>query len=243
MRLPTLAECEKAIGEPASAWVSRCYEISCKIVEAKLVRGEAVYGHWTGPVHKDSHFARYASAPFIRHGWILLEDGRVLDPTRWVFEAAEPYLFVAEPPDHWSVTPCANCGLLKEEHRDGGPEDQCEMFEVEQWPYDEGGDKMRQALERERPRPIPQGPRKKVKLDKAKAWVAGVLDDPDPTKLTDNQLFYLANLSYATIKGYVGPEGVREIYTAIADRTDTSICWIPIDNQNRARRECGFDRQ
>ena len=55
-------------------------------------------------------------------------------------------------------------------------------------------------------------------------------------------LFYLANLSYTTMLAAVGPEGVCAIYTAIADLDETSISWIPCDNANRAKRECGFDR-
>lgn len=243
--LPTLEECERALGEKAQAWVARCYEISFRIVKAGLVDGEAVYGHWTGPLAKGSYFDRLRRGiPFIPHGWIQLKDGRVLDPTRWVFEDVAPYLYVGEPPDHWSVTPCANCGLLKEEHRDGGPEDQCDMFEVEKWPYDEGGNEWRDAVNAGRPKPVPQGPRKKLKLEGwVAAWVGMLLGEEDGSRLALNQLFYLANVSYTTMLGAVGPEGVRAIYTAIADLDDTSISWIPVDNANRAKRECGFDRE
>jgi len=241
--LPTLEACERALNEPASAWLARCYEISCKIVEAKLVDGDAVYGHWVGNVAPGSHFAGRTSTGFVRHGWILLKDGRVLDPTRWVFEDVEPYLYVGEPPDHWNVTPCVNCGLLKEEHRDGGSEDQCEMFEVEKWPYDEGGNQWREAVMYSEPKPVPKGPRKKVNLNRrAAAWVGQLLEEPNGTRLTANQLFYLANAPYTVLLGAVGPDGVKAIYNAICDLDDTSISWIPLDNANRARRECGFDR-
>lgn len=243
--LPTLEQCEKAIGEKAEAWVARCYEISCAIVAAGLVDGEAVYGHWLGDVAPGSHFADRGRMAFIQHGWILLKDGRVLDPTRWVFENVAPYLYVGEEPDHWSVTPCANCKLLKEEHRDDGPEDQCEMFEVEKWPYDEGGNQWREAMNHGRPAPVPEGPRRKTKLDGWTAsWVAAVLgieNGPKP-ELAVNQLFYLANLSYNALKQAVGPEGVKAIYDEICDIDETSISFIPMDNSNRARRECGFDR-
>jgi hypothetical protein len=241
--LPSLAQCEKAIGEKAEKWVARCYEISCAIVAAGLVDGEAVYGHWIGDVAPGSHFAERGRLPFIPHGWILLKDGRVLDPTRWVFEDVDPYLYVGEEPDHWGVTPCANCRLLKEEHRDGGPEDQCEMFEIEKWPYDEGGNGWREVTTHGRPIPVPEGPRKKSGLSGwTAAWVAAILKDGDVSTLAMNQLFYLANLSYQTIKQAVGPAGVKMIYDAIADLDETSICFIPADNANRARRECGFDR-
>jgi hypothetical protein len=243
--LPTLAECEKVLGEKAEKWVARCYEISCRIVAAGLVDGVAVYGHWTGDVASGSYFAtRSARLPFVNHGWILLKDGRVLDPTRWVFENVAPYLYIGEEPDHWSVTPCANCKLLKEEHRDGGPEDQCEMFEVERWPYDEGGNEWRSAVTRGVPPPTPTGARYRSKLTGWTAtWVGTLLKEENTAELTGNQLFYLANFSYTEIKKAVGPEGVRAIYEAICDFNETSISWIPVDNLTRAQRECGLERE
>lgn len=243
-RLPTLAECEKAIGERAQAWVARCYEVSCAIVSAKLVDGVAVYGHWLGDVAPGSHFANRARALFVPHGWILLDDSRVLDPTRWVFENVEPYLYVGEPPDPWGTEPCENCRLLKEEHRDGGPEDQCDMYEPPRWPYDEGGNRWREAITAGRPVPVANGPLKKVALAGfAKTWLGGVLGVPDASKLSANQLIYVANMSYDVVKRAVGPDGLRMIYEAIVDFDDTSIAWLPIDNLTRARRECGLARE
>lgn len=245
MKLPTLEECERALKEKASTWVARCYEISCRIVAAGLVDGEAVYGHWIGDVAPGSYFSERSRAlGFVNHGWVLLKDGRVLDPTRWVFENVAPYLYVGEPPDHWNVAPCANCELLKEEHRDDGPEDQCGMFEVAKWPYDEGGNAWREALTAGNPPPVAKEPRRAIKLKGGtRAWVWRLFNVPDDERLGLNQLFYLANLSYTTMLGAVGPEGVRAIYTAIADLSDTAISWIPVDNANRAKRECGFDRE
>ena len=96
VRLPSLRACELALQEPASAWVARCFEIASRIVEARLTPpgSVAVYGHWIGPVAKGSHFEGRAALPFVNHGWVLLPDGNVLDPTRWVFENVEPYLYV-----------------------------------------------------------------------------------------------------------------------------------------------------
>lgn len=243
-RLPTLAECETAIGEPANAWAGRCYEISCKIVKAGLIDGgEAVYGHWVGPVHPESRFANRRGLPFVLHGWIQLEDGCVIDPTRWVFEHVEPYLYVGEPPDHWNIVPCANCGLLREEHKDDGPADQCGCYEREPWPYDEGGNQWRETMTHGRPPPAPKGRRKTMRFSVAVAqWVGGALREDDPFHLAANQLLHLANLSYEVIKNAVGPIGVKMIYTAIADFNDNSISWLPLDNFNRARRECGLER-
>jgi hypothetical protein len=91
----TIEAIEKQCGEPASAWVARCYEIACHA--AKLYDGAvAVYGHWLGDVEPESFFGSSRMLPFIQHGWVLLADGRILDPTRWVFEAVEPYIWAGE---------------------------------------------------------------------------------------------------------------------------------------------------
>lgn len=239
--LPTLAACEKALGEKAATWVARCYEISFRIVKAGLVKGEAVYGHWLGPVHSKSHFAdRGTKLPFVQHGWILLEDGRVLDPTRWVFEAKEPYLYVGEPPDDWDIVPCKNCGLLEEEHdRDL---DDCGYYETEKWPYDEGGNQWRGAMGRPAPVPKSHDPRFafRVRPDVA-VYVAALLGQVDGTKVTLEQIFWLANLPYQTIVKACGGQGVKEIYQAICTANESYGAFIPSDNVNRARREFGFD--
>lgn len=89
----TLAACEEAIGESAWAWKGRCFEIASKIVDAGLVHGTAVYGHWLGPVSQQSMFYTPWGG-FVQHGWIVLaDDATVIDPTRWAFEAVPPYLF------------------------------------------------------------------------------------------------------------------------------------------------------
>jgi hypothetical protein len=91
--LPSIKEAEKAIGLKTKAWAGQCYGIACLFVEKKLVPGLAVYGHWLGLVHANSPFATRGASPFQRHGWVKLVNGDVFDPTRWVFEAAKPYLF------------------------------------------------------------------------------------------------------------------------------------------------------
>jgi hypothetical protein len=92
----TLTDCEEVLGEKAPLWAGRCYEISSRIVAAGLLDGTAVYGHWLGPVHPKSPFA--GGRPFVQHGWVVFpNDRRVLDPTRWVFEHEEPYLFLGDP--------------------------------------------------------------------------------------------------------------------------------------------------
>lgn len=248
MKIPTLAECEKAVGEPASAWVARCYEIATKIVDAGLVSrkrglgGEAVYGHWLGPISPRSHFADRRQLGFVQHGWIWIEaHGMVIDPTRWVFEAKAPYLYVEHEPDD-TTTRCKHCQMLREEHDWLGANDECAMFEPELWPYDEGGNKWREAMSIKRPAPKPKkgDEQTTLKLDAdAAKFVAGLLGQQDVKRVTADQVFWLANLPYSVLQR----GGIKEIYDAICDAGNYYIEFIPIDNRNKARREAGFARK
>lgn len=245
-KIPTLKACEKTLGEKAETWIARCYEISCRIVEAGLVKGEAVYGHWLGPVHHRSHFAeRSKSLPFIQHGWIRLEDGTVLDPTRWVFEARKPYLYEGVEPDDFSVDRCEDCEMLEEEHvvlHDNGS---CEEFKKPRWPYDEGGNRWRAAVCRNKPAPKPKKNAKRLALKLSPdvaTFVGGLLGQPDGMRATDEQIFFLANLPYQQIAGAIGHRAVREIYEAICDAGSYFSAFIPIDNRTKAKREAGFAR-
>jgi len=88
-----LEEAERLIG-PASQWPGRCFEIASKLVTLGLVSGEPVYGHYLGPIAEGSHFGARSKHGFVQHGWVLAPDGKVIDPTRWVFEAVDPYIYM-----------------------------------------------------------------------------------------------------------------------------------------------------
>jgi len=248
MKIPTLQECEKAIGEPASAWVARCFEISHKIVEAGLVSrkrglgGEAVYGHWVGPISPRSHFADRRNLGFVQHGWIHVEaHGMVIDPTRWVFEAKAPYIYADYETDE-SAARCRRCQLLREEHDWLGANDECDLFEPELWPYDEGGNRWREAAMLKKPPPKldPKAEIVTLKLDHDGAtFVGALLGQADGRRVSAEQVFWLANLPYHVLaKGDVGA-----IYEAICAAGSYYIEFIPLDNRNRAKREAGFARK
>jgi hypothetical protein len=94
IKAPSVKAIEKAIGVPAREWPGRCHEIASAVVESGLVKGTAVYGHFLGSVDPRSKLYR-PGAPFYRHGWIVIPKwGPIVDPTRWVFEAVEPYVWV-----------------------------------------------------------------------------------------------------------------------------------------------------
>ena len=91
----TIEQIEKAINLPAEEWKGKCYEIVLKMLKAEIVIGRDIYGHWLGSTSETSFFASRRDLPFIQHGWIETPDKRIIDPTRWVFEDIEPYVFVS----------------------------------------------------------------------------------------------------------------------------------------------------
>lgn len=101
--IPTIDECVRALDWPTEQWRGQCYGVALALVEAKLIDGRAVYGHYYGPISPTSNpFGARAGTSFpTHHGWIVTPDGQILDPTRWVFEDREPYIY--------HLDPC-NCG-------------------------------------------------------------------------------------------------------------------------------------
>lgn len=251
MKIPTLQECEKAIGEPASAWVARCFEIASKIVAAGLVSrerglgGQAVYGHWVGPISPRSHFADRRALGFCNHGWIYVEArGMVIDPTRWVFEAKAPYIYADyEIADGYER--CKHCQMLREEHDFLGSNEECDNYDAELWPYDEGGNRWREAMQLKKPPPKAKPRDKRLKLGLGKdaaRFVGDLLGQPDGTRATAEQIFWLANLPYSALARQ-GFATLREIYDAICDADKYFIEFIPYDNRVKAKREAGFARK
>jgi hypothetical protein len=90
--LPDLDVCEGVAGL-AETWPGRCFEIACRLLDTG-VDAHAVYGLYSGWVSPAGYYAGRAHIGHHRHGWLVLADGRVFDPTRWVFENVAPYLFV-----------------------------------------------------------------------------------------------------------------------------------------------------
>jgi hypothetical protein len=87
----------KRIGRPLSSWMGDCYTIARLVIDHGLVRGVARYGAYMGEIAPGSMFADRADVPGgVNHGWVELKDGRVVDPTRWVFEDVEPYIYRGE---------------------------------------------------------------------------------------------------------------------------------------------------
>lgn len=71
----------------SESWPNNCYAVATALVDLLPLTARTAYGFWYGTD------VRNPGEELSRHGWALL-NGFVLDPTRWVFEQREPYLFV-----------------------------------------------------------------------------------------------------------------------------------------------------
>lgn len=89
----SVGKCEKAIDINASDWPCRCHEIANLLLKhyPQKVQGHSRYGKYLGIIAEGSPF--YGERP-VRHGWIARFRGGIIDPSRWVFENADPYIFV-----------------------------------------------------------------------------------------------------------------------------------------------------
>lgn len=180
-------------------------------------------------MHRHSAYVRQAGPrPIVRHGWIVTDEdsGAVFDPTRWQFEHAAPYLFVGEPPD-LLLAPCAACDCLVDEHARTGffrPCLVCGCLDYEapaRWPYDEGGDRLREALH---PRDLPAGQGTvRLPLDSAALLRLGL-----PELLTGGQVLWLANCPLSRLG-----DDAAAVYRALVQAGHKAL--IPVDNLARVQ--------
>jgi hypothetical protein len=233
----SISQAEKALGEKAKKWENRCYEIAQKLAKTGLlpVGTEAVYGHWIGAVHSKSSFYAHSARDFASHGWCVCPDGTVVDPTRWVFEWAKPYIFIGKEEDNDEFT-CKICHHHADEHRNSFMAEcavlgcRCPMFDPGTcWPYDEGGNQLRRKLMRAVPKYDPKGQLVLVDFGKMEPWVRKKLADKHK-RWTSMQLHWLATLPYEDFEGRA-----FDVYKAIRQAGHGAV--IPIDNERRAKRE------
>jgi hypothetical protein len=195
----TIEMLEEEVGMPADKWHGKCHEIAW--AADKLLGDSSVtapYGHYLGPIDPDGYWGGRQGFPN-HHGWVLLKDGRVLDPTRFSFENKEPYIFISE---------------------DGSD-------------YDEGGNKIRAAMQRPCPSAMGGQP---AELENLKEYEVMALESvlKTPIKMvTREQMFWVANVSYDHLGVYVAP-----VYTALGKNRMKAL--VPWDNWLRAVRERGI---
>lgn len=87
----TVNQISERINIPLPHWAGNCAAIAHALVANGLVEGEEVRGLWVGPINKKSTFYGH---PFAGHSWVELPDGMIIDPTRFAFEGAQPYVYV-----------------------------------------------------------------------------------------------------------------------------------------------------
>lgn len=83
---------EAAVGSPAAKWKGRCHEIAILAIQSGIVKGFPAYGHYRGDVAEGSFFIGN-DLNVLRHGWVRTPRNYVVDPTRWVFQNVEPYIY------------------------------------------------------------------------------------------------------------------------------------------------------
>lgn len=221
----TIAEVEKAIDLKAEDWHGNCYAVSIAILRAGLVEGVPRYGHYYGPVSPNGFWKSRVKQPFMRHGWIELNDGRVFDATRWSFENKPPYLHIAD--DDFSFQ--CQCDHVEDEHERGFFSQctlcDCPDYEERKSEYDPGGNRMRAKLVAYRPMPVydPKAKRYRLKLsNKARIYLKNLVGNPP--HWNHAHLIYLANLAIDQLGLYA-----EELYKALVEIEQQAL--IPIDNR------------
>jgi len=211
----SIEEVAEGLDWPVEKWEGNCFAVASQMVEKGIVEGEAVYGHFLGGASKEGYWAARSDNPFIRHGWIILPDGRILDPTRWSFEAVEPYIWVGE-----------NSG----EYDRGGNKLLGMIAERRPWPdFDEDAEKtykfewMEEIV---------------MDLENAGAHLRDPLDpdimerdpldfgEPYHLTLTGEQVFWIANLP---LDAYKIKQRAYEVYLQIREQGLDGF--IPLDNR------------
>lgn len=89
----------RACGYTTDRWAGNCHGVATAVVEKGLVPkgSRVVHGHWRGPVSPSCAISRWYQQHcllgWVAHSWVVMPDGTVIDPTRWVFEDAYPYIY------------------------------------------------------------------------------------------------------------------------------------------------------
>lgn len=89
-----LANLTNEIGPPET-WVGRCHEVANLMNEKLQLDLYLAYGAYWGYVDKRSKLYRKGCSVY-RHGWLetYSHSPVIVDPTRWVFEASVPYIYI-----------------------------------------------------------------------------------------------------------------------------------------------------
>jgi hypothetical protein len=207
----TVAEVAELLNWPLASWPGNCFGVASQLVEAlNWSDATAVYGTFNGDVSPDCDL--FYGKPVIHHGWVLTSQGCIVDPTRWVFDAAEPAVTILKP---WEAS--------------------AEELEV----YDEGGETLArlrqevipQFVEGERTFEL-SGPG----VSKELVFIISSRLAPRGTmpvtleRVSLTQVRWLANMPYSDWGAAAGP-----VYTWLASVSCKAL--VPFDFWKRAVRE------
>jgi hypothetical protein len=204
----TVKTIELATDTPVRMWKGNCFGVASAVVETGLVKGKAVYGHFIGEVHPNSYFGQRANLPFVQHGWVVLDDGRIFDPTRWCFEGDSPYIW---------------CGENDGSYDEGGNEFRMAM--MRDWPDEPakpgekryklqlGGDAIRELEE--------------YGAELVDEEIDGLDYDLRDVEVTGNQLHWLANFPIS----YLSQQNAYDLFIQIKEHGLAGF--IPIDNMKK----------
>ncbi|MFX4299874.1 hypothetical protein [Pseudosulfitobacter pseudonitzschiae] len=83
---------------PLESWPGNCHGIAEAVLRRAPVAGmRLVRGHFEGHVHRESVYRGGVQ----QHSWLELEDGRILDPTRWAMTRPNrPFIYLGENDDY-----------------------------------------------------------------------------------------------------------------------------------------------
>jgi len=227
--LITIEDIEKAIGIKTKAWQGNCYAIARAIVRAHLVEGRSVYGLYMGPVSSRGYYKGRAKRGFHRHGWIRLEDGRIMDPTRWSFENQPPYVYVIREPEP-DAEEC-HCGHVRDEHKDGFFNSclvcDCPDYSQREREYDEAAQTLAEMMH---PKEMPAfDTESKIKFKvalsrKAQDHIKRLGGESLGARVTGEQAHWIANTPVRQLESHA-----KEIYEWLVAKDARAL--IPVDNR------------
>lgn len=94
----TIEMLEDAYGHRSEEWHGACSQLTHVAIHV-LGYGSYAYGHFLGDVDPNGHWTPNGMN-IQRHAWVVLDGGRILDPTRWSFENVDPYIYIGQGDDY-----------------------------------------------------------------------------------------------------------------------------------------------
>jgi len=80
------------IGMPVDTWPGNCHGVAQAVLDFVPVAGmRLARGHFHGHISRKSVYR----GTFSQHSWLVAQDGRILDPTRWAMERPDaPFIYL-----------------------------------------------------------------------------------------------------------------------------------------------------